>query len=106
MAVRVAGQAAPEVVLSRDELDGEVTPVLTVTAGDGFHQGSLGLLADQLVATRRVRADDLASDLAASTSDSVVRFLPAADRARLLEQLERGLQRSSGESGDFHLGCS
>ena len=104
LSIRVAGEAGPGVTLSREELNGEATALLSVAAGDGFAQGSLELLADQLVATRRVRADDLASDLAAPASDSVVRLLPAADRARLLEQLERGLQRTSGNTaGDVHL---
>jgi len=104
LSVRVAGQSGPDVVLSREDLNGDMTSVLSVTGGDGFGQGSLELLADQLVATRKVRADDLAGDLATPSTDSLVRLLPAADRARLLDQLERALQRTASDSaGEDHL---
>ena len=104
LAVRVAGEDGPGVVLAREEVNGDATVALLVTAGDEFGSGSLELLADQLVATRRVRADDLASDLAAPSSDSVVRLLPAADRAGLLAQLERALERAvNGSAGEGHL---
>ena len=90
--------------VSREQVNAESIAVLTVSAGDGFGRGSLELLADQLVATRRVRADDLASDLAAPSSDSVVRLLPVADRAHLLDQLDHGLQRGADDgAGDDHL---
>ena len=102
LSVRVADQPAGA-VLSRDELNGAATAALTVAASQGFGRGSLELVADQLVATRRVRADDLASDLAAPSSDSPVRLLPAADRARLLSELERALQRAEDSTGEGHL---
>jgi hypothetical protein len=104
LSVRVAGQPGPGAVLSRDEQNGAATAALTVAAGKGFGRGSLELVADQLVATRRVRADDLASDLAAPSSDSLVRLLPAADRARLADELERALQHAADDStGEGHL---
>lgn len=104
LSVRVAGDAGPGTPLSREQVNAGSTAVLTVSAGDGFGQGSLELLANQLVATRRVRADDLASDLAAPSSDSVVRLLPVADRAHLLDQLDHGLQRGADDgAGDDHL---
>lgn len=102
---RLAGEAEAGVELSRAELDGEVAAVLTVAAAGRVNAGRFALLADHLVATRRVRADDLANDLAAPSPDSVVRLLPAAERARLLENLSRGLQRvqSGDEAADLHL---
>ena len=104
LSVRVAGQPGSGAVLSRDEQNGAATAALTVAAGKGFGGGSLELVADQLVATRRVRADDLASDLAAPSSDSLVRLLPAADRARLVGELERALQHAADDStGEGHL---
>src|SRR5690606_2512998 len=40
----------------------------------------------------------------APSPDSVVRLLPVADRAHLLDQLDRGLQRSADDpTGDHHL---
>jgi hypothetical protein len=62
---RLAGESEQGVVLSRAELDGEVAAVLTVAAADEVDASRFALLADDLVATRRVRADDLANDLAA-----------------------------------------
>jgi hypothetical protein len=104
LCLRVAGQPRSRTALSRDELNGVATAVLTVAASEGFDQGSLELVADQLVATRRVRADDLTRDLAAPSSDSLVRLLPAADRARLIGELEQALRRAAGDStGEDHL---
>ena len=92
-------------MLSRAELDGEVAAVLTVIGADKVDASRFALLADHLVATRRVRADDLANDLAAPSPDSFVRLLPAAERARLLEDLARGLQRTRARrrGGELHL---
>lgn len=102
---RLAGEAEAGVELSHAELDGEVAAVLTVSGADRVNARRFALLADHLVATRRVRADDLANDLAAPSPDSFVRLLPAAERARLLENLTRGLQRvrNGDEAGDLHL---
>ncbi len=102
---RLAGEAEQGVVLSRAELDGEVAAILTVTAAGGVDASRMVLLADHLVATRRVRADDLASDLAAPSPDSFVRLLPAAERARLLEDFARGLRRkgTGDEVADLYL---
>jgi len=102
---RLAGESEQGVVLSRAELDGEVAAVLIVTAAGKVNATRFRLLADHLVATRRVRADDLTNDLAAPSPDSFVRLLPVAERARLLENLRRGLQRVRGgdEAADTHL---
>ena len=85
------------VVLSRAELDGEVAAVLTVNRAGKVNARRFALLADHLVATRRVRADDLANDLAAPSPDSIVRLMPAGrasapagePRARSSERAER-----------------
>jgi Tc toxin complex TcA C-terminal TcB-binding domain len=88
--------AGPEegVDVSRAAIDGEAPTVLEVTPAPELDRDHLALLADQLVATRRVRAEDLASDLAAPTADSVVRVLSAGVRARLLTDLDQALQRA------------
>ena len=79
--------------------------VLTVNRAGTVNARRFALLADHLVATRRVRADDLANDLAAPSPDSVVRLMPPAERARLLENLARGLERVQNGDGtaDLHL---
>lgn len=102
---RLAGEADGGVELSRVELEGEVPAVLKVTAAARVNASRSRLLADYLVSTRRVRADDLASDLAAPSPDSFVRLLPAAERAHLLDSLTRSLQATPNgvEAADVHL---
>ena len=97
--VRLAGGPGEGVEVSRAELDGEVPAVLEVTPASEVDSDRLALLADQLVATRRVRADDLANDLAAPTADSIVRLLTAGERARLLSDLERALDAAGAADG-------
>lgn len=59
------------------------------------------MLADHLIATRRVRADDVASELANPARDSTVRLLPPKTRARLLGDIDQALKRkASGNTGD------
>lgn len=89
--LRVRTAAAPDegVDVSRASIDGDVPTILAVTPAVELDLETLALLADQLVATRRVRADDVASDLAEPESDSVVRLFSAPMRARLLTDLDR-----------------
>jgi hypothetical protein len=105
LALRIAGQASNSLPVTRAMLNGHETAVLEVVAADRVDPDHLALLADQLVATRRVRADDLAGDLAAPEPDSVVRLLSAGDRAHLLEELARRLDdpRAGDPAGDAHL---
>jgi hypothetical protein len=95
--VRLADGPGEGVEVSHAELDGELPCVLEVTPAAELDPGRLALLADQLVATRRVRADDLASDLADPTADSTVRLLTAGERARLLAELDRGVESRGAE---------
>ncbi len=97
--VRLAGGPGEGVEVSRAELDGEIPAVLEVAPASELDSDRLALLSDQLVATRRVRADDLANDLAAPTADSVARLLTAGERAHLLSKLERGLQSAGAGEG-------
>jgi hypothetical protein len=103
--VRVAGQAAHGVAVTRAMLNGVDTAVLAVVGTDEVGPRRLALLADHLVATRRVRADDLATDLADPGPDSIVRLFSAGDRARLLADLARGLSRDGevDRAGDAYL---
>lgn len=98
LSVRVVGQPGSTAVLSRDEVNGSAPVALTIDAAAALGQGSLALLADQLVATRRVRADDLAGDLAAPSADSLVRLLPATDRAKVLGELNAALRRTGNDA--------
>ena len=74
--VRLAG-VNDGVALNQRALVGEETVALDVQAADRVDPGTLARLADHLVATRMVRADDVARDLAAPRADSVARLLPA-----------------------------
>jgi hypothetical protein len=93
--VRLVGGPEEGVDVSRASIEGESPTVLEVTPATELDRDHLALLADQLVATRRVRAEDLASDLATPTADSVVRLLSAGVRARLLTDVERILKRAA-----------
>ena len=73
--VRVAG-VNDGVALNQRTLAGDETVALDVQAADRVDPGALARLADHLVATRMVRADDVARDLAAPRADSVARLLP------------------------------
>ncbi|MCB8822511.1 Tc toxin subunit A-related protein [Microvirga rosea] len=95
--VRLAGGPGEGIEVSRAELDGETPAILEVTPASELASDRLMLLADQLVATRRVRADDLANDLAVPTADSAARLLTAGERARLLSELDQSLQRAEAE---------
>ena len=102
--VRVAG-LNDGVALTPRTLSGDETVVLDVQAADRVDPESLARLADHLVATRLVRADDVARDLAAPRADSVVQLLSPADRARLLADLSAALadEQADDPAGDAHL---
>lgn len=91
--VRVVGSQAPGVPVSHEALDGDQTIVLEVAATEKVHEAAFTLLADHLVATRRVRAEDVAADLESPYPDSAVRLLSAGDRAFLIDRLAQGLRR-------------
>ena len=77
--------------VSHEALDGDVTVMLDVEASEDVRAESFTLLADHLVATRRVRAEELASDLENPALDSTVRLLSPGDRAWLLDRLAQAL---------------
>ena len=88
------------------DLNGESPTVLEVTRAQNWTVDRLALLADQLVATRRVRADDLANDLAAPTADSVARLLTGGERASSCSRIWSGAlakRERRGGGGDMHL---
>lgn len=97
--VRLEGDAGEGVEILRAQLAGEIAAVLEVTPASGLDPDRLALLCDQLVATRRVRADDVANDLAAPTADSIVHLLTAGERARLLSDLEQVLESAGAARG-------
>ena len=93
--VRVAG-LNDGVALTQRTLSGDETVVLDVQAADRVDPESLARLADHLVATRLVRADDVARDLAAPRADSVVRLLPAGRPGPAARRPVRGSGRRAG----------
>lgn len=103
--VRVAGQAEHGVAVTCAMLNGAGTAVLAVEGTGEVDPRQLALLADHLIATRRVRADDLATDLADPGADSIVHLLSAGDRARLLADLAHALTHNGevDQAGDAHL---
>jgi hypothetical protein len=82
--VRLAGDPTSAVPLTAAE-----SVQLDVLADAGLAADQAALLADHLVSTRRVRADDVAAELAQPAPDSPVRTLRPGQRALLLETLER-----------------
>lgn len=88
VSIRLADDRGTAVLLTRQGFSGETTVLDVVASKELAPQGAI-LLAEHLVATRRVRADDLAADLADPAADSTVRLLPANDRALLLTKLAR-----------------
>ena len=101
--IRVTDGETTGVPVSHEALDGEVTVVLEVAATEDVHPESFTLLADHLVATRRVRAEDLASDLENPALDSAVRLLSAGDRASLIDRLAQAALRHDDADGETAL---
>ena len=93
--VRAAEHDGPAVPITRATLNGSEDAVIEVTGTDHVDREPLRMLAEHLIATRRVRADDVASDLASPERDSIARLLPAGTRARLLEDIDRALSRDN-----------
>ena len=92
------GQA---VLVTRGASTGEEDVLVEVVGADRIDHTQLGMLADHLIATRRVRADDVASDLATPGPDSIARMLTADVRARLLADLDRAhSQLNAGDTGE------
>ena len=96
LTVSATGHDGPAVPVTHGMLDGAEDAVIDVAGAKHVDRGQLGVLAEHLVATRRVRVDDVASDLATPGRDSIARLLPAATRARLLADIDRAV----GNTGD------
>ena len=97
LGVRVTDGAGEVVEISHAQLDGETPVILRVPSAPHLDSKHLALLADQLIATRRVRADDFANDLASPTADSIVPLLTAGERVHLLSALDRDVKRARGD---------
>ncbi len=93
--LRLAGSADNGIEICRAAMNGEVPIVLEVQPTADLDAGRLAMLADQLIASRRVRADDLVRDLAAPATDSMVRLLTPGERVRLLALLRGGQDHMS-----------
>ncbi|WP_404953186.1 hypothetical protein [Streptomyces sp. 147326] len=78
-----------EVPVTREALFDEEPIRVAVCGEDHVDPGRLAILADHLVATRRVLADNLADDLTCPPPDSMIRLLTPGERARLLDDLSR-----------------
>ncbi|MGN8020403.1 hypothetical protein ACTJJ7_06760 [Phyllobacterium sp. 22229] len=95
LTLAATGQVAPGIAVTLGMLNGTEDGIINVAAADHVDNGQLEMLAEQLVATRRVRADDVASDLASPGQDSIARLLPAGTRARLLADIDRAVANNS-----------
>lgn len=91
LSVGLTDGSAEPVDVTHEVLDGEEVGIIDVQDADELDRDRLALLADHLVATRRVRAGDLAADVAAPAPDSILHLFSAAERARLLTDLSRRL---------------
>ncbi|MFE1810720.1 hypothetical protein [Streptomyces sp. NPDC059533] len=87
-----------EVPVTREALFDEEPITVTVSGEDHVEPGRLAILADHLVATRRVLAENLADDLTCPPPDSLIRLLTPGERARLLDDLSR----ADGHGDDGH----
>ncbi|MGW0769197.1 Tc toxin subunit A-related protein [Streptomyces sp. NPDC002676] len=85
------GQGIP---VPREALFDDEPIRFSVRARDYVDPLHLAMLADYLVATRRVLASDLANDLTRPALDSMVRLLTPGERVRLLDELGSGDERS------------
>lgn len=104
LGLRAAGQTGSPVPVTLAILNNEENAVVEVAAAHDTDREHLKMLAEHLVATRRVRADDVASDLAVPAGDSITRLLPAATRARLLADIDRIIREdNTGNTGDAFL---
>ncbi|MFG2974487.1 hypothetical protein ACGFYY_16030 [Streptomyces sp. NPDC048331] len=87
-----------EVPVTREALFDEEPIKVAVCGEDYVDPGRLAILADHLVATRRVLAENLADDLTCPPPDSMIRLLTPGERARLLEDLSRADGDGDGEA--------
>lgn len=96
LTLSAAEHVASGIPVTLGMLNGTEDAMINVAAADHVDNSQLEMLAEQLVATRRVRADNVASDLASPGQDSIARLLPAGTRARLLADIDRAV----GNTGD------
>lgn len=99
-AVRLADNVSTSVPITREAFNDDETLVLDVPPSKDLTKAEAVLLSEHLIATRGVRVDDLAADLADPSSDSAVRLLSSGSRALLLKQLA---QRVADGGGDTRL---
>ena len=101
LTVRAADDASRALPVTRAMLNGDEDGVIEVIGADRIDRRQLEMLAEHLIATRKVRADDVASDLASPAPDSIARLLTAGTRARLLADIDQVLRReNAGNTGD------
>lgn len=103
MSVRVAGQPGSAVAISRAMLQSGAVVRIIMEGTDAADGAALRLLSDHLIATRRVRVDDLLSDLASPAHDSTLGLLPVTVRAGLLAELASALARDAAANGGAHI---
>jgi len=103
LSIRAIGEAQSAVPLTRAMLDGSSSAGVAVTGPDAPAGADFALLADHLVATRRVRVDDLMSDLSSPAPDIVLGLMSPGVRARLLADLAAVLDGEGATAGDAHI---
>ncbi len=101
VSVRAAGEAS-SVPLTRAVLDGYAAVTIALEGTDASTSDERALLAEHLIATRRVRVDQIMSDLGSPGSDSTLGLLPAPVRARMLADLAGALAHEGAPAGDMH----
>ncbi len=101
MMVFVADQDGTAVPVTRAMLNGSEDAVIDLVGSNQVDREQFKMLAEHLIATRRVRADDVASDLASPAPDSITRLLTPGTRARLLAEIDRIVDHeNNGNTGD------
>ncbi|MGB9927060.1 MAG: hypothetical protein ACPK85_01490 [Methanosarcina sp.] len=101
LTLRAAEHDGPALQVTRTMLNGAEDAVIEVTGANYVDHDQFKMLAEYLIATRRVRADDVASDLASPAPDSITRLLPAGTRTRLLADIDVALrQEDAANTGD------
>ncbi|RWO16083.1 MAG: hypothetical protein EOS08_28245, partial [Mesorhizobium sp.] len=92
--VRLAGEPEFSLELSREHWENRAPAILVVKPSEDWNRDALKLFAEQLMATRRIGVDLVMTEVAAPSPDSAVQILSPSERARLLDGLQRMLDRA------------
>ncbi|RWQ53308.1 MAG: hypothetical protein EOS82_09570 [Mesorhizobium sp.] len=96
--VRLAGEPEFSLELSREHWENRAPAILVVKPSEDWNRDALKLFAEQLMATRRIGVDLVMTEVAAPSPDSAVQILSPSERARLLDGLQRMLDRADASN--------